>query len=112
VLGDAQVFVGSHAGLGDLRALVRQAWDLDEIEERYEEFLARFRGRLARDPLAVTAELVHAWRRFPWIDPVLPTSLLPTPWSGVASAKLFARLHDRCGADARAAWRALDDAGG
>jgi phenylacetic acid degradation operon negative regulatory protein len=112
VLGDAQVFVGSHAGLGDLRALVRQAWDLGEIEQRYEEFLARFRGRLSRDPLAVTAELVHAWRRFPWIDPVLPPGLLPTPWSGVAAAKLFARLHDRFGGSARAAWRALDDAGG
>jgi phenylacetic acid degradation operon negative regulatory protein len=109
VLGDAQVFVGSHAGLGDLRALVRQAWDLAEIEQRYEEFLARFRGRLSRDPLAVTAELVHAWRRFPWIDPVLPPALLPTPWSGVAAAKLFARLHDRFGGRARAAWRALDD---
>jgi phenylacetic acid degradation operon negative regulatory protein len=112
VLGDAQVFVGSHAGLGDVRTLVRQAWDLAEIEQRYEEFLARFRGRLARDPLAVTAELVHAWRRFPWIDPVLPPTLLPSPWSGVAAAKLFARLHDRFGADARAAWRAIDDAGG
>ena len=26
-----------------------------------------------RDPLAATVELVHAWRRFPWIDPALPT---------------------------------------
>jgi len=111
VLGEAQVFVASHAGHGDLRTLVRQAWDLDGIEQSYEEFIDRFRRPPARDPLAVTAELVHAWRRFPWIDPVLPTTLLPTPWSGIAAAKLFTRLHDRFGADARAAWRGLDDAG-
>jgi phenylacetic acid degradation operon negative regulatory protein len=108
VLPGAQVFVGSHAGYGDLRAMVRQAWDLDEIEARYEQFLARFGGRARRDPLTATVELVHAWRRFPWTDPALPDRFLPRPWSGAAAARLFARLHARWSAAARAEWQVLN----
>src|SRR5579875_3635126 len=70
VLGDAQ---------GDVATMVRQAWDLEGIEAGYEEFVARFRGAPAGDVLAATVELVHAWRRFPWVDPLLPRELLPRP---------------------------------
>jgi phenylacetic acid degradation operon negative regulatory protein len=110
---DAQVFVGTHGGQGELPAMVRQAWDLDEIEARYEDFIARFgdRARGRSEPLTATVELVHAWRRFPWIDPALPEKLLPTPWSGSAAARLFARLHHRWSAAARAEWQRLNEAG-
>jgi phenylacetic acid degradation operon negative regulatory protein len=104
---DAQVFVGT-AGYGDRPAMVRLAWDLPEIEQRYEQFIARFAGRTRPDPLTATIDLVHAWRRFPWIDPVLPAELLPAPWSGGAAATLFARLHGRWSASARAAWLELN----
>jgi phenylacetic acid degradation operon negative regulatory protein len=109
-LPDAQVFIGTHAGFGDLCAMVRQAWDLDAIEAHYEEFLERFTGRArARgDALTATVELVHAWRRFPWVDPALPNELLPTPWSGAAAAKLFKRLHARWAPAARAEWQVLN----
>lgn len=112
MLGEAQLFVAEHSGGGQLETLVRQAWDLDAIEQLYEQFLTRFGGRPGRDPLAATVELVHAWRRFPWIDPVLPPRLLPSPWSGVAAARLFGRLHARLVDGARAAWQDLDAAGG
>lgn len=112
VLHDAQIFLAEHTGQGQLPTMVRQAWDLDTIEDRYEQFLDRFRSRAARDPLTATVELVHAWRRFPWIDPALPNQLLPARWTGVAAAKLFARLHLRFSADAQAAWLALNDTGG
>ena len=107
-LADAQVFVGAHADLGDLRAMVGQAWDLEAIEARYEAFLDRFAGPRPPDPLLAIVELVHAWRRFPWIDPALPDELLPTPWSGAAAAKLFARQHARWSAAARAEWQQLN----
>jgi phenylacetic acid degradation operon negative regulatory protein len=107
-LPDAQVFVGSHAGYGEPRTMVRLAWDLDGIEARYEEFLERFGGRARRDELTATVELVHAWRRFPWIDPALPDELLPRPWSGAAAAKLFARQHARWSGAARAQWLELN----
>lgn len=108
VLADAQVFVAEHRGGGPMQALAASAWDLETIEGRYEEFLARFRARGNRDPLSATVELVHAWRRFPWADPVLPAQLLPTPWSGVVAATLFAKLHARWATDARTEWAELN----
>lgn len=107
VLADAQVFVATHQGQGRLAELVRQAWDLDAIETAYEAFVARFSTLSPADPLVATVELVHAWRRFPWIDPLLPDALLPDPWSGVTAASLFAQQHAEWAGAARAAWQAL-----
>jgi phenylacetic acid degradation operon negative regulatory protein len=106
--GEAQAFVGPHAGVGDLASMVRAAWDLDGLEQQYEQFVADFRGRRPRDPLATVVELVHAWRRFPWIDPLLPAVLLPRPWSGRAAAELFTRSHARWSAAARSEWQDLN----
>jgi phenylacetic acid degradation operon negative regulatory protein len=107
-ISDAQVFLATHVEYGDLPTLVRQAWDLEAIEASYEQFIAEFGGRQRRDPLIGTVELVHAWRRFPWIDPALPDELLPRPWSGAAAARLFARLHARWSAAARSEWLELN----
>jgi phenylacetic acid degradation operon negative regulatory protein len=104
VLEDAQLFRAEHEG-GALRTLVRQAWNLDAIEARYERFLAEFSSPAARDPLRRTVELVHAWRRFPWTDPALPAQLLPARWSGGEAAKLFARRHRGWTAAAMAEWQ-------
>jgi phenylacetic acid degradation operon negative regulatory protein len=110
--GDAQIFEAEHRGGGELTALVHQAWDLGALEGRYHAFLGEFTGEEGRDPLVRVVELVHAWRRFPWIDPVLPPALLPTPWSGVKAAALFTRLHDGWSADATAEWLRINDAAG
>jgi phenylacetic acid degradation operon negative regulatory protein len=50
---------------------------------------------------------VHAWRRFPWIDPGLPAQFLPVPWSGTAAAKLFARRHAEWADEAIREWKQL-----
>jgi phenylacetic acid degradation operon negative regulatory protein len=107
VLEDAQIFVAEHAGGGELSAMVRQAWDLDEIERSYEEFLSEFTRQSSRDPLARVVELVHAWRRFPLRDPELPSELLPARWNGVRAAKLFRRQHAKWTADAKAEWQRI-----
>ncbi|GAB2479982.1 PaaX family transcriptional regulator [Jatrophihabitans fulvus] len=108
---DAHVFVGAYEGLGPPAALAAQAWDLPAVEQGYEEFLARFRDAADDDPLASVIDLVHAWRRFPWVDPALPRELLPARWRGVEAARRFATLHARWVDDARAQWRALDPPG-
>lgn len=107
-VADAQVFVGTHTGYGSLPAMAQQAWDLGVIEQRYQTFLAEFGGPGRRDALSATVELVHAWRRFPWVDPALPGELLPKRWPGAAAARLFARLHARWSAAARDEWAALN----
>lgn len=108
LLPEAQVFVGPHAGAGDPATMVRLAWDLDGLAREYEGFLAAFRGHRGRDPLAAVVELVHAWRRFPWIDPLLPAPFLPRPWPGKAAAELFGRLHEHWAPAARAEWQELN----
>jgi len=101
--GDAQIFRAEHHG-GSLPAMVREAWDLEAIEQGYEEFLAEFGGGPAGDPLARVIQLVHAWRRFPQADPALPDDLLPARWSGTRAAELFQRRHEEWTAAARAEW--------
>jgi phenylacetic acid degradation operon negative regulatory protein len=104
---EAQIFLASHAGGGELAVLARQAWDLDRIELRYEQFIAEFDDADDADPLARITELVHAWRRFPWLDPVLPAELLPAGWSGTRAAAVFERQHALWSAAAVAQWRRI-----
>ena len=61
------------------------------------------------DVLARQVELVHAWRRFPAIDPALPRELLPARWSGLEAARLFAGRRDRWSPGAQAEWKRLND---
>jgi phenylacetic acid degradation operon negative regulatory protein len=107
---EGQIFVAEHRGGGELSALVGQAWDLPAIEQRYEEFAAEFAPASTRDPLIRLIELVHAWRRFPSIDPGLPAQLLPAGWSGARAARLFAARHAKWSADAVMQWIRLNKA--
>lgn len=89
----AQIFLSEYVAGGDLPTLVRQAWDLDEIEQRYEQFIDEFTRAPSDDPIARVTRLVHAWRLLALVDPALPEELLPKGWSGVRAAKLFHRQH-------------------
>jgi phenylacetic acid degradation operon negative regulatory protein len=111
VAKDAHIFVATRSGLAEMQVMVAAAWDLDAIEEQYEQFIEEFRATTPADVLARQIELVHAWRRFPSIDPVLPRELLPARWSGLKAARLFADRHQRWSGDARQEWKRLNDIG-
>jgi phenylacetic acid degradation operon negative regulatory protein len=51
---------------------------------------------------------VHAWRRFPSLDPALPSELLPARWTGTVAARLFADRHEQWLAGSRAEWERLN----
>jgi phenylacetic acid degradation operon negative regulatory protein len=105
----AQVFVATRTPIGDPAALVTQAWDLDAVAADYADFVSRFaNARAHTEPLTRLVALVHAWRRFPLIDPALPRELLPPRWSGARAADLFTRRHAQWSADAVVAWTALE----
>ncbi len=108
---DAHVFIARRTGLGDIRAMVATAWDLPEVEAEYEAFLAEFRGQAPADVLVRQIQLVHAWRRFPSIDPALPSELLPARWSGARAAQLFTERHTQWLEDARREWKRLNSLG-
>jgi phenylacetic acid degradation operon negative regulatory protein len=84
--------------IGEPRRLVSEAWDLDRIAAQYRDFLADF-GRLRpRTPEAVFAAqtaIVHAWRKFPFLDPDLPEALLPSRWPRQRAHDLFQDRHAR-----------------
>ena len=109
--GDAHVFEATRSGLGDVRVMVAAAWDLAAVEDQYEQFIEEFRDPAPGDVLARQVELVHAWRRFPSVDPALPRELLPARWSGLEAARLFADRHQRWSGDARLEWKRLNDLG-
>ncbi|WP_035855512.1 PaaX family transcriptional regulator [Cryptosporangium arvum] len=105
-------FVASSGRIGDERSLTRSAWDLDEIERRYESFLdlvGRRRPRTDRQALLAQIRLVQEWRRFPLLDPGLPRELLPPRWSGHRAAEVFRERHAAWAPKARAEWAALAD---
>lgn len=92
---DSQVFRSEHLAGGDLPALVRQAWNLTDIDEAYEGFLTEFARQPSPDPLVRLTRLVHTWRRLLLGDPALPRELLPAGWSGIRAVRLFHRQHAR-----------------
>ena len=113
VAADAHLFVARRSGLADVQVMVAAAWDLGAIEDQYEEFIKEFGvttpAAAPADVLARQVELVHAWRRFPAIDPVLPRELLPARWNGLKAARLFADRHQRWSDDATQEWKRLND---
>ena len=104
------MFVARRTGLSDTRDMVAAAWDLPQIEAEYEQFVAEFRApAVPSDVLLRQLELVHAWRRFPALDPALPRELLPPRWTGNKAAELFADRHAAVAADdARREWKRLN----
>lgn len=67
-------------------ALVKQAWRLDTVRERYEAFVAEYgplrtpRARRALDPresFMARTLLLHRFRGFPFMDPELPATADP-----------------------------------
>ena len=104
VQDDSQIFLSEFLAGGDLSTLVRQAWDLDEIEREYEAFLATFTRQPSSDPLVRITQLVHAWRRLALLDPALPRDLLPREWIGARAATLFHRRHAKWLPDAIREW--------
>jgi phenylacetic acid degradation operon negative regulatory protein len=106
-LPDGYLFMAEYQGGSSLAAMVRHAWDLDVLVREYDDFIDAFSQDASPDPLVRVIDLVHAWRRFPWIDPGLPAQFLPAPWSGTAAAELFARLHAQWADEAIAEWKQL-----
>lgn len=94
----SEVVDGSPAGGHPITAwglsALREAY-LALIEE-YESVRQRLRaGRIGTaEALVVRTALMDAWRRFPGLDPELPSALLPAPWPRARARALFTELYD------------------
>lgn len=110
LVGTAMSFTARFGDIGREQTIVDQAWDLDDLSERYEEFVEEFavlRPAPGDAVLLAQIRLVHAWRRFPFLDPQLPTELLPPNWVGIRASDLFQDRHKAWHDDAQAHWADL-----
>ncbi|MGH9000771.1 MAG: PaaX family transcriptional regulator [Acidimicrobiia bacterium] len=83
-----------------------RAWDLASLGSDYGDFIAAFEARSPgsdEERFAGLVELVHAWRRFPFVDPEIPPQLLPSGWPGRKAKRLF-DAHHRAWAPGANAW--------
>lgn len=93
----AERFTAVHDG--DSQQLIARAWDLDGLARSYTRFLEAADELLGDDPavleqhpeaaFAARSRLVHAWRKFLFVDPGLPAALLPPDWPGAKAAAWF-----------------------
>jgi phenylacetic acid degradation operon negative regulatory protein len=95
-VGELLSFRAEFSDIGRPEKVVTEAWDLDAVAGRYREFVSRF-GRLRpRTPEGVfraQTELVHFWRKFPFLDPDLPQAVLPARWPRERAHRVFAERH-------------------
>jgi phenylacetic acid degradation operon negative regulatory protein len=97
-----------HEGSTDPRKIVSRCWDLGKIHERYANFIDKYRPKLEThrerlqggedfQPSECFVErfnLIHEYRKLPFLDPDLPRELLPEDWLRPEAAELFNEYHD------------------
>jgi phenylacetic acid degradation operon negative regulatory protein len=86
-----------------LSRMVHRHWNLADIDERYADFVSRFRPILAsarterhQDPriaFLVRTLLIQEYRKVLLRDPLLPSELLPPKWHGTAAYQLCRNLY-------------------
>lgn len=100
------VFEAHHRAFGEPAELVRRCWDIPAIAGAYREFVADCRPVLTRiddrpagdhpvDAFVNYTTALHRWRKLPYVDPGLPSDLLPDDWEGAEAGLLFAELRAR-----------------
>jgi phenylacetic acid degradation operon negative regulatory protein len=106
-----QSFHAHFGALGNPEDIIANAWDLDAVADSYREFVARFRALRPRTPEAAfeaQTRLVHAWRKFPFLDPDLPESMLPRTWPRSMAHALFTDRHAAWSAAAQSYFSSLN----
>lgn len=100
------VFEARYRGFDELVNLVRRCWDLPAIRAQYGGFLRLARPVMRRwdgarplaDPRRAFVDytnLLHRWRKLPFLDPGLPRELLPVGWEGQEAAATFFAIRRR-----------------
>lgn len=104
---NVQVFAAKHLGQTDAQGIVARCWDLETLQQRYADFIKRYRPKLddfqnrflnellikPSDCFVERFELIHQYRKFPFMDPDLPSDLLPDDWLRSEAADLFNRYY-------------------
>jgi phenylacetic acid degradation operon negative regulatory protein len=90
-------------GMASQDILVRKGWNLDNLEDDYQQFISKFRGfsELSahisnldeKKCFIIRSLLVHDYRRVLLRDPMLPAKLLPRGWNGNQARAHFQEIY-------------------
>jgi phenylacetic acid degradation operon negative regulatory protein len=108
---EATSFVAELGCMGTPTAVAAAAWDLEQVRAQYEAFVEDFaaiRPSSAQAFFRMQTLLVHAWRKFPFVDPDLPGELLPAGWPRRRAHDLFAGRHERWRGGAQSYFESLE----
>jgi phenylacetic acid degradation operon negative regulatory protein len=90
------------------------AFNLGEVRQAYDDFIARFEpvyervvsGEIrAGEALIERTAVTDTWRLFPALDPDLPAEVLPAGWPRQRAYEIFSQLYDSLGPLAEARFR-------
>lgn len=107
----ATSFVASLGMLGRASDVAATAWDLDAVRRHYEAFISDFgsvRPGTGEAFFRMQTLLVHAWRKFPFLDPDLPAEVLPSGWPRRRAYELFTSRHSAWSGAARTWFEELE----
>jgi len=96
----------------EMRRMAQDSWMLHEIDERYANFVERFRPLIAaygkdanvssKSAFLVRTLLIQEYRKVLLRDPQLPVELLPADWNGASAYQLCRNLYRAIHAEADA----------
>jgi phenylacetic acid degradation operon negative regulatory protein len=101
------IFSAQHQVSTDPKEIVSHCWDLGKIHQKYADFLTEYRPKLEEHRKRLEAgetikpsecfvarfNLIHEYRKLPFLDPDLPQELLPENWLRPQAAALFDEYH-------------------
>lgn len=103
VYENVDFFCGEYVGPQSDRELLQRCWDVPAIAGQYDAFVARYEPQLQHerkngglsDEAAFVERmwLVHDYRKFTYVDPGLPSTLLPAHWPGAHAARVFREYY-------------------
>jgi phenylacetic acid degradation operon negative regulatory protein len=88
--------------------IVERCWNLNRLHQKYASFVDKYNPKLeshlerlrqgeiieASECFVERFNLIHEYRRLPYLDPDLPRKLLPEGWLRPQAAALFRDYHD------------------
>lgn len=102
-LAAVNLFTSEYRGPLSDRQLLERSWNVEEIAAAYRRFIALYEPRLRaeREQSKLSDEsafaerlwLVHDYRKFAYLDPGLPSELLPAHWPGTSAAAVFREYY-------------------
>jgi phenylacetic acid degradation operon negative regulatory protein len=100
-----ELFEVQYRGLEASQKLVRKCWDLKRLRSLYVGFIERWDPVLARwsrpgkrtgqEAFIDYVAAISDWRKLPYLDPGLPSGVLPDTWEGQHATRVYFSLLSR-----------------